>query len=136
MIFKNMSSFMPCAVDHEFTHFKKNSTGWMAKTFFCGDIREYGQTARRERLDGDDAGAQEAAGEEKRSAGAGGGEQESRGSAGRSMEKSRRKEEQACWVWNSTHRLLPPPSTLPSPLSLFDKESSFTSFPPSSIFQK
>ena len=105
----------------------------MAKTFFCGDMREYGQTARRERMDGDDAGAQEA-GEEKRSAGAGGEGQRSRESAGRSKEKSRRKEEQACWVWNSTHRLLPPPSTLPSPLSLFER--SFNTFPPSSTFQK
>ena len=73
-------------------------------------------------MDGEDAGAQ-VAGEENRSAGAGGGEGESRGSAGRSMQKSRRKDEQACWVGNSTPRLLgPPPSTLPSsPLSLFGK---------------
>ena len=70
-------------------------------------------------MDGEDAGAQVAAGEENRSAGAGG-EGESRGSAGRSMEKSQRKDEQACWVGNSTLNLLPPPSTLPSsPLSLF-----------------
>ena len=70
-------------------------------------------------MDGEDAGAQVAL-EEKRRAGAGGGEGESRGSAGRSMEKSQRKDEQACWVGNSTLNLLPPPSTLPSsPLSLF-----------------
>ena len=74
-------------------------------------------------MDGEDAGAQVAVGDENRRAGAGGGEGESRGNAGRSMEKSRRKEEQACWVGNSTPRLLgPPPSTLPSsPLSLFGK---------------
>ena len=54
----------------------------MAKTFFCGEMREYGQTARRERMEGDDAGAQETREEEKRRAGAGGGERESRGSAG------------------------------------------------------
>ena len=40
----------------------------MAKTLFCGEMREYGQTARKERADGEVAGAQEA-GEEKRSAG-------------------------------------------------------------------
>ena len=41
----------------------------MAKTLFCGEMREYGQTARKERADGEVAGAQEAGWEEKRSAG-------------------------------------------------------------------
>ena len=67
----------------------------MAKTLFCGEIREYGQTARKERADGEVAGAQEAGWEEKRSAGSGVGGGRSRGSAGRSLEKSQRKKEQA-----------------------------------------
>ena len=92
------SSMTPCGP--KCTYFRKNSAGSMAKTFFCGEMREYGQTARRERVDGEDAGAQEARGEEKRSAGAGGGERERRGRAGRRKEKSRRKEEQACSVSN------------------------------------
>ena len=95
----------------------------MAKTFFCGEMREYGQTARRESTEGEVAGAQEAREEEKRIAGAGGGEGESRGRFGRRKEKFWRKEEQARSVSNSRQRFLlfPPPSALPSPLSLLDR---------------
>ena len=118
------------------TYFRKNSAGSMAKTLFCGEMREYGHMARRDKTDGESAEAQEVEEEEEKSrAGAGGGGRRSRGTAGRSFEKLERKEEQASEVVKSTATMRsPPPSTLPSPASPFGECWSFNSLLLSSTF--